>query len=337
MMRKRRASYSLAGRNKVRLLANIAGSAYRGYQAYKSFSGGSKQISREPAPLTTQHDFSQQYRKRRPRRGRVYRRRVRRAKRFRRAVTAIDNSMLGSRIHVRSNVGSTSSPISGSNIFAFMNLLSAQASTRELTLKNIRDVMLANNVSLRKTMRIMVQSVCLDISITSVTTNTTPVDLDVYVVRCRKNIPINGLSGTLEGFVTAEQVLPNQDVGQIPVTDAGVALARVTTTVGTQTLGWTPWHDPNFCSYFTIVSKKKILLTPGSTTHLQLKKSLRRTFACEDFDKYDAIRGVTYGYLFAFNSVYNGVAIPAATLAYNWEQYYNVKQLRDSEDTVVIA
>lgn len=289
---------------------------------------------RDAAPLTSQHDYTSQYRKRSRPRGRKAARRRRRAKRFYRSVKKVENSMLGSRIHFRSYNGTASFAGAAGTVWGVMNLVLAQTGSRELTIKNIRDSMLADNISLRKTTRLFIQTCVLDISLTSKSTNTAPIDLDVYVIVCRKNIPQNGLGAGIENFASSETGLPNTNVGYIPVTDAGVAKARSATTVTTSQIGWTPWLSPNFCSYFTVRSKKKILLTPGSSTHLQLKKNLYKMISLEDCDKYDCKSGWTFGYLFQANSVYNGASAPGS-IDFNFEQYYNVKQLRDSEDTVV--
>ena len=310
-----------------------AGVARRRRQPAAPSKGASKAI-RDSVPLTSQNDFSSQYRKRRRRRGRRVRRRVRRAKRFYRAVRKVDESLLGSRIHVHTANGSATWAANQGTLWGLLNCLLAQSGSRELTIKGVRDNMLAQNVSLRSTTRLWIQTVCLDVSLTARSSNTAPVDLDVYVIRCRKNVARNDLGSGVEAFANSEGAKPNTNVGYIPVSDSGTAQARASNTFLTGTIGWTPWAAPNFCQFFTVISKKKILLTPGATTHLQLKKNVYRYLTLEDCDKFDAKAGLTFGYLFNAYSVYNG-SQPLGGIDFNFEHYYNVKQIRDSEDTVV--
>lgn len=321
----------------VQLVNNYMRNRQRSQVPGKRSSGGSKKAIRDAFPLTAQHDYSSQYRKRGRRGGRRAARRRRRAKRFYRAVRKVDESLLGSRLHFHTQTGHVAWLAGQGTTWALMNCVLAQSGSRELTIKNIRDSMLSNNLSLRKTTRCYIQSVCLDVSITAPGTNTAPCDLDVYVIRCRKNVPQNALGSGVEVFATLQTALPNTNIGYIPVSDAGVAQARASTTMTTSTVGWTPWCAPNFCSFFTVLSKKKILLTPGGTTHLQLKKFIGRMITFEDLDRFDCAKGWTFGYFFQVNSVYDGVSQASGGLNFNFEQYYNVKQLRESEDTMVIV
>lgn len=332
---KRKGNQLLRNYNKIRNIARIG--YYGGQIAKKAYDyySGSKQKTHEALPLTAQHDFSSQYRKRRRGRGRRFRRRVRRAKKFSRAVLKVEENLLGCHIFMRNATGTANFAAGASATFTLVNCVFHQTGARELDLYSLRNNLLANNASLRKTSRIMLQSCCLDVSITSRSSNTATMDLDVYVIVAKKNLPFNGLGNGVDSFATTETPLPNTNVGWIPVTDAGVATARTGTTVSTALIGWTPWLTPNFCSYFTVLSKKKILLTPGATTHLQIKKTYRRMISLEDCDKYDTMKGLTYGYLFNANSIYNGTNQPTGNIDFNWEQFYNVKMLKDSEDTVV--
>lgn len=314
----------------------IARRAYNGYRSYRQVKGVvGRRVQgklRDAQPLTTQHDFSTQYRKRRRRRGR----KVRRAKRFRRAVRNYENSMLGCRLHLRNGSGSVTWGINSATTWTLSLGLIRQGGARETTVRNVVDSLLSGNASLKNTTRMLLQSGVMDISLTARSTNTTPVDLDVYMIVARKPLPNGVLGSNLEAFMQNEMNMPNTNSGYIPVTDLGVAVARTATSVTVNTIGYTPFISPNFCSYFTVLSKKKILLTPGGTTHLQLKKQWNRTLSLEDTSRYDSMKGITVGYVFNANSVYIGGANqPAGNIDFNWEMYYNVKQLRDSEDTVV--
>jgi len=291
---------------------------------------------KDAQPLTSHHDYTTQYRKRRSKGGFRQKRKVQRAKRFRKSVLKVEESFLGARIHLHTGTGSPSWANNGGTTWAMMLNILHQTGSRELTLEGIRNSMLSNNASLRKTTKFYLRTSCLDISLTARAANTSPVDLDVYVIVAKKTIPFNGLGSGVDSFAAAETLLPNTNLGQIPVTDAGVAVARTSTTATTSTVGWTPWLSPNFCSYWTVLSKKKILLTPGSTTHLQLKKTYNRLMSFEDIDKYDVVKGLTFGYLFNANGTYNGTNQPLGIVDFNFEQYYTVKMTRDSEDTVVL-
>lgn len=317
---------------RVRVGYGVAKTAWNAYKGYKKVTGSSRKVY-EPAPLTTQNDFSTQYRRRRRRRSRYQRK----GKRFSRAVHRTLNRALGSRIFVRSQTGSVNWLAGGGTIWSLFNGILNQSGSRELTVAQIRSGLYPGNVSLRSTTRMLLQSVCLDVSLTARSTNTTPVDVDVYVLYCRKIVDNGGLGSGVDNFAASETVLPNTNSGYIPVTDAGAAVGRLPTNMASGSIGWTPWASPNFCSFFTVSSKRKILLTPGSTTHLQLKKYYNKMITLEECSKFDAKPGITFGYLFQVNSTYNGVSQPAGNIDFNWEQFYNVKALRDSEDTVVVT
>jgi hypothetical protein len=329
-------------RNAIRNNKTDARMARQGYRRklLPAMSNASRAGTRDSAPLTTQSDSRTYYRKRRRRNTR----RVKRGRRFSRAVARYENRQLGARIHVQKGFITTAAAADAGTTFTAILGMVQDDGTQLPTLNDIITQMNAGNLSSSLNKHTYLSSGCLDISLIAAAANTAPIDLDCYLCYCKRDIPLALVTSNLHNFISTLSTTALTDAGVIPATDVGVVVGRVVNTFSAASIGWTPFSCPRFGQYFSVVSKKKILMTPGQSTHLQLKKNWRRTLRNATIAGVAAgtanlacMRGVTWFYLFNYNSVtLNGTSQPAANVYANWETYYNVKTLKDNEATISV-
>lgn len=308
---------------------------YAADKAVNYFSGSGSKTA-DSAPLTTQRDYATYYRKRKSR-GRGKKRRS--YKRFRRMYRSCLYKEIGCRLQVTNGVGSRSSAVNFGVTWTLSLGHFFEGTKTTPGLLDIWNLLVAGNTSsLGRNADLYAKSGTLDVSLTARATNTVPVDLDVYTIVCKKAVSASDVPTTYADMISGLSAQMRNNQGALaPVTDAGAAVARATSSINATRIGWTPWLATGAMTYFTILKRQKILLTPGATTHLQLKKNWNRKIKGEYLSDHSCDRGFVIMYLFNAFGAYNGTNQPAVTVDFDWQTYHNVKAIPQSEDTLAIA
>jgi len=294
----------------------------------------------DTVPLTSQRDTQEYYRKRPRRRlGRRGRARRFRKKRFSRAVRKVMAPRLGTYQYVKANVGVTSWLINQATSKGFMlgHTTSAGPGAAQTSLLEASNALFVNNASLRTNVgHVLLQTMTMELSLFYPATNTMPCDLDVYTLICTRDCPQAVAVNELHTFYSNINVLENTSTGVIPVTDAGVGVARSASTITPADRGWTPWNSSLGSRYWKVVKKEKILLVPGGHTHVQLHKrySVPKRITTRRFTEMGFLKGITTAYLVQGFCLWNGTAQPAGTLTFNTEYTYALKYEPNNESTV---
>lgn len=295
-----------------RYRAVIGAAARLGYRAYRSFTGTKSGNSGGPIAVTNQYDAKTIYRRKR-----VSKRRVKRRKASYKVFRRNYLSTLGCNQFVKTNTQDVASVLNQQVVTSFWFLGCGIADPHQdlITIKNnIATAGVA--ASWRKNETIYVRRAVCDVTLYNQTVGVTA-DIDVYYVRIRKS----GILGNSldNAFTTA---LISQ---QKPDTSAVTALT--TTTYGT-----TPFQAPQWCEYFTIVNKKKFLISTDQTVHFQIKQGFR-SVNLESTADFNYMRGNT-GVIIIFNGVYKSTLLgfPAVTLGVTYQRTYNVKYIAEGDD-----
>lgn len=222
-------------------VANSLGSAYAGYNMRKRARSEST-----PSAITTQHDRSNRYSRRR-----MPRRRRRRWVRFVRQVQAVELSRQPLQFYdfQRSVNGSTVADAQGQTSF----MLNGTTVTNNDELW--RCFLDAYNLALAadaKNYVLYMKSACLDLQIANTGTNS--VILDVYKIVNRK--PYSVAVDPASQYATA--------LGELATTTGG---GTVTTTKPSLT----PFDAPNFCAYWKVMNKTEYILSAGQCMTLQMR------------------------------------------------------------------
>lgn len=342
MSLKRRNSYSLGGPYKKALI-NYAGrklySAAGGFMKKKLASAFKKTPTE--SVVTSQYDYRQQYKKKKryvPRRAKVFRRRVK----------SVIFKELGSNQYIfRAHRNPTW--VAGRQSVSGITLLGL-AGDRDTENNDLNDVfesglITSSSISLslrraaQENSKLVITNHCIDFIFRNGQTTQT-MDLDVYVLYCRKDVPraataSGSVSGTLEAMW--ENIASNQRNAE------GTAL----TSILPSSMGLTPFQLPQFCSYWTVASKKKFILGPGVTANYQYKSSRPKTVSgrdvtaeSSDLSVLYAKKGVTVGFLFIVNNVTNGTTWPASDSGgFQWSavKTMNAKLMVKQEDTLTLS
>lgn len=322
---------SAATRAAVRAMASR--SSDPSTKPHENLAGGVK----DSLPLTTQRDFQEYYRKNsRKRLTRKQRAKRQRRKKFARAVKSVITRPLGSYQFVKANVGNSAWLINAAVAKGFLLGNCQTGGAAQTSLSDATDNFFANNASLKNMASINLCTMTLELSILSKSTNTQVVDLDIYTVECIRDTAVTFTSNELSSFYDTYLGYSNTNTGVIPVTDAGVAVARAATTLQSNARGWTPWNCTLVSPIWKVVKKEKVLLTPGGTTHVQLHKKFKvpKRIPMRKITENGYLKGVTTAYIIQAFSLWDGTSQPAGTIYYNTEYTYTFKYQPNNEDTV---
>lgn len=294
---------------------------------------------RDTVPLTTQKDAQEYYKKRTRRLSR--RARIKRAKRkrFARSVRRVMQKRLGSYQFLHANVGSFSWTANNAAAKGFLLGHSVASGGGQTALIDATGAFFANNPSQLDNGFILIQTMTMELSVLSSSTNTAPVDLDIYTLECIRDTPLTNTPNELVDYYDNVIVDENTAEGVIPVDDTGTGVPRSSTTVDSTTRGWTPWNVVLASRYWRVVKKEKVLLTPGTTTHIQLHKRFKvpKRVSMERIQRNGYLAGITTAYILQGFSVWNGTSQPAGTMYFNTEYTYTLKYEPNNESTVQIT
>jgi len=314
-------------RNRYGSLFNAGASALKNI-AYQRLSqqfrgGGSKsrlgQRGRydESGGVSNQYQTRELYRKRRS--GRRSRKFSRFARRVNRAAMAMD----GCQQFVFSFTGTATSAQGSQSTYAF-SFLGAGGGGLNNDIVDINTSLLSQgaSASYRKNDTIYVMNQCLDMTIYANTANVTS-DCDIYFLRCREDNTVS---------TSIDQAWNTQLTGQQKPDGTGA------TNLTIATMGVTPFQAPQFCRYWTILRKRKIIMTQGQVYHYQwrIKKPMR--IMTERYSDSYYLRG-TYAVLIVFNGITSTSGaltnFPASQLTFSFVRTYNVKHAYAQDDRAV--
>lgn len=329
------------------LVAAVARLGYKAGRAFVNRESGSVNAKealpsgvRDTVPLTTQRDTQEYYRRRpRHRLGRRGRARRFRKKRFSRAVRKVMSPRLGTYQFVKANVGSTAWLLNSAVAKGFMlgHSTNAGPGPAQTSLLEASNALFVSSISQRQNVgHFLLQTMTMELSIMAAAANTAPCDLDVYTLVCIRDCPQTAAASELQAFYNTIQPQENTVTGVIPVSDAGTGVARVGSTMLPSERGWTPWNSSLGSRYWKVVKKEKILMVPGSSTHIQLHKrfSVPKRIGTRRLTEMGYLKGITCAYLVQGFSLWNGTAQPAGTITYNTEYTYALKYEPNNESTI---
>lgn len=306
--RSRNRAVARRGGGLMRAMAGGAvGALYRGYKQFRSTrdNGGNKNLSTS-APLTTQYDARRLYRyKRMPRRKR------RAWVKFSKKVQAVTNALGNHYLSYTST--NTQSPLAGSQAFGYALIYGVTGVTPGHGNDDIFKIVPDLGFTANKQFKLMFKSATLDAEWSVPTTNTSSVTLDIYEIICRKDIPSsvgNNLSDIFFEGISSLTAAPG----------AGGALAA-------GQVGVTPFQSKLFCQNVKILSKTRVLMSPGQTCHKEVRDPKNRTLQYSDsYNWLISKGGWTRGFFWIAEAVTNGVLFsPGFTINYADIRNYNVQ------------
>lgn len=321
---------SYRSRNAVGRFTRAAGSAVRrygplvakgiskAYSAYKSQPRGNSAVDNT---VSFQHDFTQQYRRKR-----APKRVVRRAKKAERNFSY----QLGKKQAQISRVSnliyapSTITPTTFANSQTTFNVGLYGGKVASSSGMNAWYSICLENGLVHETGRILCKSACLDVQIqNSDSTNVLVVDAYKYVFR-RESFDEPNLEWA--------QALLNQN----PIVTAANLLTQ-------NSLECTPFDGPGFGSKILILGKVRYRIAPNNSVYLQMRDPRNHSFHTARFD-YDAsaattrvqmFKGMTKGWIFVARSA--AASGTTALAPINWKviqtQSYRYSILADAQDS----
>jgi len=161
------------------------------------------------------------------------------------------------------------------------------------------------------------------------------IDLDVYTLMCRKDVPrvMAGVGTGADGLIHGHFL---QCLKQGINTDQ-----TALTTLAPNTFGVTPFQSSQFCSYWTVMNKKKFILGTGQVANYQYRTKRSVSVYGNDLVYNNALtsalmakRGVTVGFLFVVNGVVKNGDQPACGFEWSSTKTMNCKLLSSNIDTV---
>lgn len=302
------------GRQWRRAAVNVASGFLNGYLRRRIGSATQTGSRRDTgmSGVTNMYDAKTMYRRRR-----IGRTKLRYRRRAYRRFTRMFTNTLGCNQFVKTNTQDIScaanQQIATSFIFCGAGIADPHQDLLSIR-SNIQASGTAANWRRNETLYVK-RSVC---DITLFNSSATPTaDIDVYLIRCRKNCSVQGsVDGDFNTLLTSEQKPDGSGA----------------TTLTTTTIGATPFQAPQFCEYFSILRKTKYMISPGQSVHFQIKQGFRQ-FNLENATGSAQIAG-NLGVLIVWNGVYQTSAIgfPACTLGVTYSRTYNVKYMTEGDD-----
>lgn len=294
----------------MRGIAGGAVSAYNAYNTYKQRrgnrdNGGNKSLSTS-APLTTQYDARRLYRyKRMPRRKR------RAWVRFTRKVKAVTNLLANQYLSYTSTANQ--SPSAGSQAFGYALLYGVNGVTPGHGNDDLFKIYPDLGFAAIEQFKLHFKSATLDAEWSTPTTNTSSVTLDIYEVMCRKDIAASTANNLSDLFFEGIAALS-------PTPGSGFVLSA------TQ-VGVTPFMSKLFCQNVKILSKTRVLMSPGQTCHREVRDPKNRTIQWTDqMNHIMSKAGWTRGFFWVAEAVTDGSLFsPAFRINYANCRNYSVQ------------
>lgn len=174
------------------------------------------------------------------------------------------------------------------------------------------------------------------------------VDIDVYTVVARKDVPVTEFAGAFEATLAAwknvsrmAQALDGVNAVEGDGFTVSTAVQSAGVTLGTQAVGDSLFDNAEFCKHFKIIKVQKVMLPQGETFELNHHVAQDKTVAVNNIANnsysqltHSILKGVTQGYIFNINGrLYEKSTPPDNNFAYTKVQVetytrYSVKPLR---------
>lgn len=315
MLTRRSRNYAVSRRGGA-LIRGLGGGAvgalYRGIKQFRGSrdNAGNKSLSTS-APLTTQYDSRRLYKyKRMPRRKR------RAWVKFSRKVQAVTNALATHYLSYTST--STQSPAAGTQAYGSALVYGVSGISQTHGNHDIREIVADLGFTSSKQFKLIFKSATLDAEWSTPTTNTCSVTLDMYEVIIRKDIPqatSNNIGDMFYEGINSLTKAPGS-------TNHLVAGA----------VGVTPFQSKLFCQNIKILSKTRVLMSPGQTCHKEVRDAKNRYLQYTDaYNHMMGKAGWTRGFFWVAEAVTDGVLFsPSFTINYADIRNYNVQY--DSPD-----
>lgn len=268
--------------------------------------------------VTNQYSVRTMYRKRRRTR------RSKRSRRKKRSIARALTSLEGCSQFVFSHTGTVASAQGAQGLYA-ISLFAAASASPSNDATSIYNALAVQGVgtNARKNSRIYVQSQCLDLTLCP-TTSAVTADIDIYIFRCTEDnsTNVNGIDGAFSTFLTSQQK-----------PDGSAATNLVSTTMGV-----TPFQAPQFCRYWTCLSKRKIILTQNQVYHYQYRVKKPMWINTERISSNVYLKG-TIHVMYVVNGITvtsgAGTNFPAVSVTCTEVRTYNCKHDYLSDDRAI--
>lgn len=249
---------------------------------------------------------------------RMPRRKKKQWKKFSKKVKAVFNKQLAPTFMLRRETGTVSS---ADNLqTSFTSLLYGGNGTSGSNDLQVIKQSLGVTVGLNK-LKYRFESAVLDLALQASSENTNTCYVDIYEILCRKslaNANYNSPNSLFQDMSNIANQDPNADT-KISYTD----------------IGSTPFTNVLFCSYFKILNKRTLTLSPGQVAELQMRDSTNHNLWGGDVTSLSALKGLTRGYLMIVRGQFNGTKTPASTVNFAYTRHYCLRQI--SNDNVPIS
>lgn len=267
----------------------VSSAAVAGAAALRA-SMNKKNSTTQSSIISNQHDVSTRYVKRRMPR---YKRK--RWTRFVKRVRHVELQQQPLQIYTKTvhNAGSTAA---GNGSFFGVMLGGTTASNNNDELFQVfKGAYNLANAAACSAYRIFIKSMCLDVILAN--TGSSTIIFDVYRVRCRQSWSAADTLSTMFN-TTLSEVKADSTTGTISATDAAI----------------TPFDNPNFCSYWKVLSKKEVIVSAGNVSTMQIRMAKNRHLEGKVLGTNpQAIPGYTEGFFITWHGAPNATPTWAAT------------------------
>lgn len=284
--------------------AGVVGRAYRSMRNNRD-NGGNKSLT-SSAPLTTQYDSRRLYKyKRMPKRKRKA------WAKFSKKVRAVTN-ILGNHYLSYTSVGGQV-PAAGNQAYGYSLIYGITGVTSGHGNDDIFKIVPDLGFSAAKQFKLMFKSATLDAEWSTPTTNAGSVTLDLYEIICRKDIPNSTGNNLADIFFEGIASLT-----AAPGSTGALAAGQV---------GVTPFQSKLFCQNVKILSKTRVLMSPGQTCHKEVRDPKNRTLQFTDTYNHMLCKGGwTRGFFWIAEAVTDGTLFsPGFQINYADLRNYNVQ------------
>lgn len=343
-------NYARAGKLAWSLGKQLGASLKRRYSSGSSSSqsqGSKRMKSYEQAPLTAERDIRVSY-KRRPMSRRRRRRYVRQYRKFK----SMFMKTLPARIFQFVHIQTPTALADTSRYFGcFMGMPANSFYDNNLgeVFNNITNGTAADEKG--DAMKLRIDHMSLGVVIrnnTSLSSNSGVIDLDVYKVVFKRDIPLDLWAAGLgiESFLAVEKNRLRQPFGMdIEVGDTGTGIATAQQNAGTssttQVVGDTLWNNPTALRYIKVLKQWKVQIPQGGVVQFNWRDSRNHVVPRTDAfgnSSVSAKSGLTCGYIFNMNGRWVvGAPSQFQQVDVVVEQYtrYNCKVLPGTSPTLV--
>lgn len=275
-----------------------------------TYYGGSRTALRngtDNAPVTSQYDVRTWYKKKN-----MPRRKKKKWVKFKKQVNAVFNKQIAPTYFLYRTTA-TVTAIEGTQHWASVMLYTGgTGSAPNNDLGRIAEGVQGSSGNQLGT-KFRFESACLDLLMRNAGTGTCLVD--VYTIYCRKDVPSVYASPFI--LISTLEQLANQDTN----TD---------TKISDTDIGYTPFHNPMFCSYYKVAKKRTLTLTGGGVSEIQMRDAKNRKMWGLDYYNKSSLKGWTKGYLLCIRGAFNGLVTPEVQLNIAYTRSYVLRQVQDS-------